>query len=256
MIFKSKKYEPLDYKHRKYFEYNFLWLCDMFPEVDLLERKIFVPNYNDFPIQWNGSENNAFDAAKIICGNMQIPFEDIELYFYQEGVEELNAGFTPIIMQNAENKLSAAGRYHGKNKKGKYKISINEISLKNAERLITTITHELAHVKLMNLKEFANADEHLTDLSTVFFGFGIFTANSSFNFFQNNNRWGYSRVGYLNQDEWAYSLALLAFSREEDKPEWSLYLNKTIKKEFNRCLKYLLENEDEIFKFEDEISSV
>lgn len=53
-FFKSnRKYEPLDYDLRKFFEYNLLWLMEEFPEPKIEERKLLIPNTDDFPIEWN-----------------------------------------------------------------------------------------------------------------------------------------------------------------------------------------------------------
>ena len=251
-FFKSKKnYEPLNYEQRKYFENNILCLNNDFTELSLEQRKIFTPTELDFPIEWNGSEENAFDVLKIVSANMQLNPNEIKIDFYEEGLKEINAGSSVIFLENDDENTLTAGLYYGKNKDGYYEISINTDTLKNPTALIATVAHELCHIKLLGEKNTEENDEYLTDLAVVFFGFGIFSANASFQFFQQYDRWGYNGVGYLKYDEWAYSLALFAFLRYEDNPEWANFLNPTIKKEFKRCLAYMLENESEIFKFED-----
>ncbi len=77
----KKKYEPLNNELRKYFENNLLWLMQEFPEPAVEERKILKPTTDDFPITWNKSHDNAFEALKIICGNMQIDYSQVELVF-------------------------------------------------------------------------------------------------------------------------------------------------------------------------------
>jgi tetratricopeptide (TPR) repeat protein len=68
----------------------------------------------------------------------------------------------------------------------------------------------------------------LTDLLTVFFGLGIFTANSVIR--EANWRvgrfsgWNLSRQGYLGLAEYAYALALYAAARGERKPDWLRHL--------------------------------
>ncbi len=250
--FKSKKsYQPLDHELRKYFEYNILFLEELFPSPSLDKRKIFTPTEVDFPIKWNGLKENAIDVLKIVSENMQINFDDIEIDFYTEGITELNTGTSPIFLEDDKEHNFSAGLYWDKNENEVYEIAINEACLKNPETLISTIAHELSHIKLLGEQKLEENDEYLTDLASVFFGFGVFSANASFQFSQENDRWGYSSTGYLKANEWAYSLALLTFLREEDNPNWSNYLNPTIKNEFQRCLKYMVENETEIFKFDD-----
>ncbi|MEX0966516.1 MAG: hypothetical protein WD077_04710 [Bacteroidia bacterium] len=138
-------------------------------------------------------------------------------------------------------------------KNGKYHIALDRGNLQRPEILVATIAHELAHVKLLGEKKLETNDEYLTDLTTVFFGLGIFNANSCFQFYQSGARWGYNQLGYLRQEEWAYALALLAFMREEQNPEWSNFLCTSIKSDFKKSLKYIFENKNQIFNFDDEL---
>ncbi|MCL2247002.1 MAG: hypothetical protein FWC10_07820 [Lentimicrobiaceae bacterium] len=250
-LFKKKNYEPLDYEWRKYLEQNICFLDGLFPEPTLDKRKVFLPTKTDFPIQWNSSKENVYEVVKIVAENMQINPNEIEINFYEEGLVEINMGGSTLFLENDTKEARTAGLYHGKNKTGKYEISINTNILNNPVQLIATVAHELSHVKLLGEKK-ADDDEYLTDLATVFFGFGIFTANASFQFSQEKDRWVYNASGYLKHDEWGYALALFAFMRYEDNPEWITFLNPTIKKEFEKSIRYMIENESEIFKFEGE----
>lgn len=253
-LFKSRKpYEPLDYELRKYFENNILCLIDFFPEPSLDNRKVFLPTQDDIPINWNKSKEDVMEILKIVSKAMQIDPDEIEIDFYSEGMTELSTGSAPIFLENAAEENRTAGLYFDKNANGKYEVSINEINLGNPEALIATTAHELCHIKLLGEKKMEENDEHMTDLATVFFGFGVFTANASFQFSQEHDRWSYSNQGYLNHDEWAYSLALFAFLRYEENPSWSESLNPMIKKEFDKSLQYMANNEEEIFKFEEDI---
>lgn len=254
-IFQTKKTsEPLNYDLRKYFEYHILWLQETFPEPEIGERKIFIPTESDFPIKWNGSKKSVFEVVKIVAENMQINPNEIEVDFYDEGLTEIGGGTSTIFLENDTESNLTAGLYHGKNENGKYEVSVNVAYLNNPESIIATVAHELCHIKLLGENKIEENDEYLTDLATVFWGFGIFTANTSFQFYQQNDRWGHNSSGYLKQEDWGYSLALFAFLRYEDEPEWSKYLNSTVKKDFEKSLAYMIENESEIFKFEEDES--
>jgi hypothetical protein len=248
----NKSFEPLNYETRKYFENNIIWLTQEFPEPPIEERKIFTPTLADFPIEWDNSEESAKQALTIIAEHMQLDSQAIELYFFDNPAKEINMGMSSLFLENDPETKEAAGMYHHKNENGKYEISLDRANLSKPDALVATIAHELAHVKLLGEKGLEDNDEILTDLTTVFFGFGVFNANTAFQFSQENDRWGYSKMGYLKQEEWAYCLALVAFMRYEEKPEWSNYLNATIKKDFEKSLKYMLDNEQSIFQFDDE----
>lgn len=251
-LFKSKKHhEPLNYELRKYFENSFLWLMQEFPETKIEERKILVPTKEDFPITWNKSQENAYDALRIICHNMEIDPNEVEVDFYDNGIKEFDMGTSVIFIESDPDNPEAAGLYHHEKVNGKFQISIDQALIESPDSLIATIAHELAHVKLLGEKKLEENDEMLTDFTTVFFGLGIFNANMSFQFDRKTDRWGYRILGYLKVEEWVYALALLAFIRNEDNPSWKEYLSRGIKSDFEKSLKYMIENEKEIFRFED-----
>lgn len=248
----NKKYEPLDKELRKYFENNFLWLMQEFPEPKIEDRRILTPTTSDFPIKWNKSRENAIEALKIICSNMELDPNEIKLDFYDNGLKEIDMGTSVIFMESDPENPEAAGLYHHEKVDGKYSISLDEALLERPDSLIATIAHELSHVKLLGEKKLEQNDEMLTDFTTVFFGLGIFNANCAFQFYNQSDRWGHSNLGYLKIEEWAYALALFAFIRHEDEPQWKQFLSKTIKSDFEKCLSYMIDNEEEIFKFDDE----
>lgn len=247
-LFKSKRpYVPLDYERRKYFEQNLLWLCHEFPEPELKDRKQLTPTPEDFPITWDGSEQSAFAALEIICQQMQLDRSKVNLEFYANPESETNMGGTPIFLQSAPDSVNASGMY-SESETGTYDVALDRSLLSRPEDLIAVIAHELCHAKLLGELDLEVNDEMLTDFGTVFYGLGIFNANAAFRFHQGSDRWGYNRTGYLTLDEWAYALALFAFIRFEDDPQWIKYLSKTVTGDFKKCLRYLLENEEEIFK--------
>ncbi len=223
-----------------------------FPEPKIEHREILTPTTKHFPIKWNKSIENVFDALKIICENMQIDPNEIELDFYDNGIKEIEMGTSVIFMEPALEASEAAGLYHHEKVDGKYHISLDEALVESPDALISTIAHELSHIKLLGENKLAENDEMLTDFATVFFGLGIFNANTAFQFYNQIDRWGYRNLGYLKIEEWAYALALWAFIRHEDKPEWKQYLSKAIKQDFEKSLQYMIDNEDDIFKFDDE----
>ena len=251
-LFKSNRTnEPLDFESRKYFEQNLLWLNQEFPNPDIEQRIILTPTETHFPLDWNGSEATALKAIKIVSEHMQIAFDELNVDFFDSGIQEIDMGNNTLFLENDPDSQNAAGLYFNQKENDKFSIAFDKRYLNLPESLIATIAHELSHVKLHGEKRLEDNDELLVDLTTVFFGFGIFNANSCFKFHQSMDRWEYNQLGYLKQQEWAYAIALMAFIRNEDNPEWSEYLDKTIKKDFEKSLSYMIENENEIFRFEE-----
>ncbi len=88
----------------------------------------------------------------------------------------------------------------------------------------------------------------MTDLTTVFFGLGIFNANAAFQTYNNVNTHGWRSLGYLSQMEWGYALALLAYIREEKNPEWINHLTLNVKSDFKKGHNFIEANPDLIFQ--------
>ncbi len=96
-------------------------------------------------------------------------------------------------------------------------------SLDEPVRLIATLAHELAHYKLAgtsaDIPGGEAAQEFLTDLTTVYLGFGLFGANCAFSFGQHQDAtsqgWSLSQLGYLGGREWSFALAVFLALRGE-----------------------------------------
>ena len=152
-----------------------------------------------------------------------------------------------IARGNEEEYSGAAGLYFSTtSKETRKKIAINISQFKNPTKLVATIAHELGHVILLGGGKISRDDkdhEYLTDLITVFFGLGIFTANSAFQFSQwqdhSHQGWSASRLGYMSEETFAYSLAGYAWIRGEINPKWSNYLAMNVGHYFKQSMKYL-----------------
>ena len=97
-------------------------------------------------------------------------------------------------------------------------ITYNPDQLNRPESLVATFAHELAHylsfstsVRPPGGEDF---EEPATDFLALFLGFGIFLANSAYQFSQyagvDSQGWSSRSQGYLSQDELVYGLALFA----------------------------------------------
>lgn len=252
--FNRQSSEPLDSVLRKFFENNLLWLNQEFPDPPIKERKVFT-TLEDLNITKKVTEDKALQVLKLVATQMQLEPAEINLTFFENPTKEIDTGSSTIFLETDPETPEAAGLYHHKDENGIYTISLDAEILERPEAMVATLAHELAHVKLLGQLGLEENDEHLTDLATVYFGFGVLGANNAFQFYQTADRWGYRNLGYLKQEEWAYALALFAYIRYEDEPSWSPFLNKTIKKDFDRSLKFIQENTDKIFQFHEEKDS-
>jgi len=98
----------------------------------------------------------------------------------------------------------------------KVKITYNPEIVTDPVKMVSVFSHELAHYLSATSPEPPPGGwdnwEFVTDICAIFMGFGIFQANSAFNFQQyatpESIGWKTSAVGYLSQQERCYALAI------------------------------------------------
>ena len=133
-------------------------------------------------------------------------------------------------------------------------ITIAKSGLHDPMSLVGTMAHELAHKRLLGegrimREEFDN--ELLTDLTTVFFGLGIFQANSNRPLIRSDELWqgtGFVRPEYMTPPMYGYALAHLAWFRGEQSPNWARHLHLNARPDFNQGLRFLQKTGESEFK--------
>jgi len=242
---------PIEESQRQWIDNALLWLLKAFGEENIIAKKMLTPSFEDFPIKFNGEHQTTIDTCNIIASQMDINPADISLDIYEEGREEISTGSPTgvrIFMQNDNAGKSTSGLYWGKQEDGKYHVALEEKNLSQPEKMIATLSHELSHIKLLGEGRIEKNNEPLTDLTTVVFGLGVFNANAAFQFRNNRDSWGYSKLGYLSQMEWGYALALLSHLKKEENPKWAEYLDRSVKADFKQSTRFILKNPDLLFQ--------
>jgi hypothetical protein len=163
---------------------------------NIKQRKVLVPDYENFPVQYDGTARSAYDTMKIVATQMEVSFDSIELDFYDEEANQI-AGAGHIFLEADKDNKNAAGLYYGMNENGKYEIFLNTKQLLDPESLVATLAHEIAHVKLLGENRIDENNEYLTDLTTVIFGLGIFNANNAFKSFRGLSGFGITGSGNI-----------------------------------------------------------
>ena len=123
---------------------------------------------------------------------------------------------------------------------GRPVIAIDLAESADPTYVMAIVAHELCHVRLLGqdrIKRTRAEKERLTDLLTVYFGFGALAANGAFRYATGGRSWtveargsldertlnaplndGYQRLGYLNEREFGYALACYSKLRAEPDP--------------------------------------
>jgi hypothetical protein len=157
---------------------------------------------------------------------------------------------------------------HGKHALGTFSVEGNGVQisyvpalLAHPERLIATFAHELAHYLLATAPTSppCEDDEHefLTDLTAVYLGFGVFMANSVFEFeaIQDGpmQGWRYGRSGYLPEQDLVFATALFIAVKKLDPSPAYPCLKPHLAQQLKRALRDLTSNSQFIDQIEASI---
>jgi|GEM_PF-728032 len=247
MFWKKKPKLPITPEDQIWLEESLTFLKESLGEERLLAIKTVEPSKVFFERDFDGSEKDAEFILARCQELMYIPEGKVELEFYSEEAHYLEDGTLLSSSADIFGKSSgAAGTYQKKG--GKSVIRIERGQLKHPDSLIATISHELAHEKLLGENRIIENDEYLTDLTAIAFGFGIFIGNAKFQFESgqgNGFGWQMKSQGYLPEPIIAYAMASLALKKKEISFEFSKYLNASINKFFEQSLEYLQSDQNQ-----------
>jgi Tfp pilus assembly protein PilF len=213
------------------------WLLGQFGRERLQQADIVVPTRQFFPEHYDGSEVAARALFNRTCVFMGTDPASVELVFHQP---THRPGLARSVVRS---RLDWAGQFQFG--EGKNLVRVDVTILPQPESLLATFAHELAHHLLLGSGRICAHDpdhELVTDLSTAFFGMGIFNANDSLvNHYRLNRRGDeIGALGYLTPTMWGYALALCAWLRNEEKPAWTGWLRPAIRRIFRSSLTYLV----------------
>lgn len=254
MGFFNKKYKcPITPEDRAWVEENFCWLIEQFG-LEVLSWRQFTPTIRAFPhYQANSEQHDPDDYLDVICKRMGIEPTDIQLELY---LDDPNAQLDTHIYVKGEGD-SAAGLYWGRyHTHGKFLIQLNLTTLNNVERMVATLAHELSHVLLLGefrISEDREDHEFLTDLTAIFWGFGIFSGNSRFFHEAWSNSegsgWRMQTLGYLPLEMMAYATALQCYLAGAETKNTEGFMEKGFRNAFKKSIGFLGQNESELPEF-------
>ena len=209
----SKPKCPVDPDVRTWIEQRMNWLVAQFGWEALTRFDVVLPIHEHFPAPYDGSREAVRDLFDQVCEYMEIDPRSVELKFYSEGRERsLNPG--PLRTRES----ATTGLYD--KQEGRTSIWLELSNLHDPACVVATCAHELCHMHLLGGNRLSREDadhEAVTDLATVFFGMGVFTANVSLRDRStrrgNLEFWSISRQGYLTDPVLGYALALYAWAR-------------------------------------------
>ena len=232
---------PVAADEKDWVEARLSWLKDEFG-TDPIRRAPLDPASELLPRSWNASREAAADLFKRLCEFMLVDPDRIALDFYSESESrDVDSAYAGNLHSSGP-----AGLFVHPRDSDKLVIALDDSGLQRPATLAATICHELGHVHLLADKRIArdtDDSEPLTDLLTVFFGAGIFTANSAFQFHQwqdhSHQGWSASRLGYLSEEVFGYALACYCWFRGELSPAWARHLRENVRYYLDESLHFL-----------------
>ncbi|TCC66197.1 hypothetical protein E0H73_04640 [Kribbella pittospori] len=234
MWWKKKASCPVRSVEQLWIEENLDWFVAEFGD-ELLRRPVVVPEESWFPAGYSGSEDDVRAVFRKLCDHVEVPADRVRLDLEPDEPDELVAN----LGLNSESS-GAAG--HWRQRDG---ATIVTVDMKQAQRpvaLVATMVHELGHERLLGedrIDPDRRDGEPLTDLFTVFVGFGIFSANASFEFYRTHTHYGTSKLGYLTEAMYGYALARYAWLRGETEPAWAERLDTNPREWMKQGLRFL-----------------
>lgn len=235
---------PVDTDEKDWIEKSLRWLTAEFGEDYLRKIKVVLPTSEYFPDPFSGSQQCVRLVLDRVCTYMDIDPKRIELDVYSDHLDDLRE-ILPEWRMKTDGRI--AGQYMTPDTpEGIHIVRVASHNVKEPVALIATLAHEVAHAILLGSGRISSANpEHelLTDLFTVFSGFGIFNANAAFMFKQFTRGykigWTSRRTGYLPQEAYGYALAGWAFMRHDLNPKWSCHLSLNVRSYMKTSLNYL-----------------
>jgi hypothetical protein len=215
------------------------WMVEEFG-TDRLRGQVVLPTDDYFPGVYRGSREDVQAVLRRLCTHMDVDPDRVELEPYAADHDPALSAHVPINWQST----GAAG--HHRVRDGRSIIGIREDLARRPMSMVATIAHELGHVLLLadgRISREREDHEPLTDLLTVFFGLGVFTANAAFGHSREiRGEYSYTstnRQGYLTEPMYGYALARYAWLRDEPDPSWARYLDTNPRVICKQGIRYL-----------------
>lgn len=243
-MWKLFKQKPLLTAEDEQFQIEtYRWLLTYFGGKDFYEEsKLILPTKAFFPDKVNAPEEAAqstFMRVKQYAGLSDWPCQ------LQAQEEDPNLALADtLIVRNSEHSP------HGTfvlNDANEGIITYNPKLTSDPVQMVATFAHELAHYLTSTAPEAPPGGwenwEFATDIAATFLGFGIFQANSVFNFRQftgvGTQGWQTQSGGYLSESEHSYALGI--FLKLQGMPIEAAYpyCDKNIKALLKRAFKAL-----------------
>ncbi|GAA1855911.1 hypothetical protein [Actinomadura bangladeshensis] len=226
---------PVGVPQQAWIEASLAWFVREFGR-ERAARNVVLPGPDLPSAAYTGTPEQVGALVSRVCGLMGVDPAGITVELFGRAGEDAAA---------TRKERRTVGHYSVRN--GRTVIGLDVTEASDAAYLIAVIAHELCHVRLLGegrISADRKDHERLTDLLTVYFGFGVFTTNAALRFGEAARGFsvqplgeldertlnaarndGFSRLGYLTEREFGYAMACHAWLRREAEPAWAGHLD-------------------------------
>lgn len=238
---------PVDSAAKQWIELRLNWLMGQFGREVFTHRELILPTDAFFPDPFMGSEACVRRLLDRVCGYMDIEPRRVQLKLMTQKKD--------LWLVNDKGRIvptTPGGLYDQRS--GQTVIHIDTDELLNLSGLVGTMAHELSHHRLMGENRVSGEmydNELLTDLTAVYFGFGVFLGGSPRNWDSMYTTWPGTtlrRPEYMTPPMYAYALAHRAWHRGERKPTWSRSVPHNLRPSFAEGVRFLFATDDSTFR--------
>lgn len=219
---------------------TFQWLIKNFGGDDFYcNTDLIKPTPEYFPSVLKNHEHVAHET--FIAVKKHAGMEDWPCKLQAQQIDVDPIVTSSLMVENAPN--SPLGTFNSTSKSG-ITITYNPTIVNRPMQLVATYAHELAHY-LTGAGESPPGGwdnwEYATDIAATFLGFGIFMANSAFNFKQHSSfdaqGWKVSRSGYLSENEHIFALAIFLSLKGIPHEHACKFLKFSLRKKLKQAIK-------------------
>lgn len=231
------------------------WLIDRFnAETPFVETPLVLADREFFP----PSEATGHDRAEHVfgCVKTAMKMEDWPCDLKAQPVRRTGERVAEFVAIQGGDDPNGTFRIEPG---GRVVITYAPDLLDRPAELVATLAHELAHYLLSGHVDLDDDTHELaTDLTVAYTGFGLFGANAAFSFEQHGDAFGQGwvsrRSGYLSPRSWAFSLAVFAALKNDDR-DMAVWLRPEVGAVWKSATKYLRRKPELLASLRERVSS-
>lgn len=248
-LFKKRFKIRLSDDIQEWIQETILWQINSIPDYDLKKFQVQLPQtfFSDMKSS-SFLEGDLEPLLEKLIAMLNLPRTKLKLELFTTHIDTVGS---VILEQETDSYAVSFTEKIG----NRYLIGINRDLLKDKSSITLCLMLELITIKLA-LLGLENEEALSKEVLVIGYGFGIFSLEQHFNFFQDDSKWGYSKIGELSINEIIYSMSVLSYLKNELNPIWLEYFDSNYKNEMLNTINYLIKNDSlvlnkELIKIKD-----